>query len=180
MFSFIMQAPGAGEASPPDIERLMNEHGDSLLRLCVMYLKDFHTAEDAVQETFIRAYAKYHTFRGDCTEKTWLTRIAINICKDMMRKRSFAEKPPDEALPDRADPSPTPEDEVLDRDRSRALMEEVTRLEPIYREVVLLFYYSGLKVQEIAQALNTREGTVKTRLMRARARLAQALKEEEL
>jgi len=164
----------------PDLEGLMAAHGDSLLRLCTLYLKDYQLAEDAVQETFIRAYTKYHTFRGQSSEKTWLTRIAINICKDTMRRRAFSERPGDDALPDRPDTADGPEDAAIERERDRRLLDAVQGLEPIYQEVVLLFYYSGLKVSEIAAALNTREGTVKTRLMRARSRLGEILEEDML
>ena len=164
----------------PDIEGLMAAHGDSLLRLCTLYLKDYQLAEDAVQETFLRAYTKYYTFRGQSSEKTWLTRIAINICKDTMRRKAFSERPADDALPDRPDGAAGPELETLERERDRQLMAAVRGLEPMYREVVLLFYYSGLKVSEIAAALGTREGTVKTRLMRARTRLGEILEEDML
>ena len=51
-----------------DIHRLMEQHGDSLLRFCYLNLRDLQLAEDAVQETFVNAYRKYHTFRGDCSE----------------------------------------------------------------------------------------------------------------
>ena len=166
------------EKPRPDIEHMMSSYGDSLLRLCFMYLKDYQMAEDAVQETFIRAYTKYDSFRGDSLEKTWLTRIAINICKDTMRRKSFGEKPPDEDLPERPDLSASPEQQALENEQNARLMLEVYRLEPIYREVILLFYYSGLKVSEIASILKTREGTVKTRLMRARMRLGESLKED--
>lgn len=164
----------------PDIEKLMSEHGDSLLRLCFIYLKDYQLAEDAVQETFIRAYTKYHTFAGASTEKTWLTRIAINICKDFLRRKSFGERAMGDDFPDSADEAPTPEERAVEDDRNQKLYTAVCGLDPIYREVVMLFYYSGLKVQEIARILKTREGTVKTRLMRARSRLGEALEEDYL
>lgn len=68
------------------LARLMTEHGDSLLRMCCLYLKDAALAEDAVQETFLKAYRGMDAFRGDASERTWLTRIAINVCRDMLRK----------------------------------------------------------------------------------------------
>ena len=58
-----------------------------LFRTCYMYLRDRDLAEDAVQETFLKAYRALHTFRGDCSEKTWLMRIAVNVCRDMGRSR---------------------------------------------------------------------------------------------
>ncbi|MFV0413086.1 MAG: sigma factor [Oscillospiraceae bacterium] len=64
---------------------MMDSYGNSLLRLCFMYLKDMPMAEDAVQETFFKVYKNYGKFDGGNGEKTWITRIAINVCKDMLR-----------------------------------------------------------------------------------------------
>ena len=60
------------------LERLMNDYGDALLRMCCLYLKDYQLAEDAVQETFIKAMKSYGTFKHQSSEKTWLIRIAVN------------------------------------------------------------------------------------------------------
>ena len=68
--------PGCGREEA--IVRMVNEWQLPLLRLCYIQLQDKGLAEDAVQETFIRAFRALDTFRGDCSEKTWLTRIAIN------------------------------------------------------------------------------------------------------
>ena len=60
------------------MERLIIEYGDAVLRMCFLYLKDYHLAEDAAQETFIKAMKHYDSFNRKSSEKTWLTRIAIN------------------------------------------------------------------------------------------------------
>ena len=64
------------------LEQLMNQYGDSLLRLCYLYLKDAALAQDAVQDTFVKAWKKLDTFEGRSSEKTWLCRIAVNTCRD--------------------------------------------------------------------------------------------------
>ena len=66
-----------------ELTRMMQTYGTQLLRLCTLYLKDRMLAEDAVQETFVRAWRA--DFRQECSEKTFLTRIAINICKNYLR-----------------------------------------------------------------------------------------------
>ena len=71
------------------IERMVNLYQLPLLRLCVMYLRDEEQAKDAVQETFLKAYRNLDGFRGDASEKTWLTRIAINTCKNIRRSGWF-------------------------------------------------------------------------------------------
>jgi len=62
-----------------EMDRLLEQYGDSLLRLCFLYLKDRYLAEDAVHDTLIKAYEGYAKFRGDSSEKTWLTSIAVNV-----------------------------------------------------------------------------------------------------
>lgn len=75
--------PGCGHEET--MMRMVNEWQLSLLRLCYIQLQDKELAEDAVQETFLKAYRSLQSFRGECSEKTWLTRIAINTCRDMQR-----------------------------------------------------------------------------------------------
>ena len=69
--------------------RLVEHYQTDLLRLCYIQLHDTALAEDAVQETFIKAYRSFPSFRGDCSEKTWLMRIAVNTCRDMIHLNSF-------------------------------------------------------------------------------------------
>jgi len=65
--------------------RLMNEHGDYITRLCFLYLGDEMEAQDAAQESFLKALRAFTDFRGESAERTWLARIAINTCKDILR-----------------------------------------------------------------------------------------------
>ena len=67
------------------LEGAMARWEKSLLRMCYAYLGDMALSEDAVQETFLKAYRALDSFRGEAAEKTWLMRIAINTCKDMRR-----------------------------------------------------------------------------------------------
>ena len=69
--------------------RLVEQYQTDLLRLCYIQLHDTALAEDAVQETFIKAYRSFPSFRGDCSEKTWLMRIAVNTCRDMIHSAWF-------------------------------------------------------------------------------------------
>ena len=80
---------GPGNHPEARISRMVKTYEKDLLRLCCMYLKDTVMAEDAVQETFLKAYKSLHAFRGESSEKTWLMRIAINVCKDMQRTAWF-------------------------------------------------------------------------------------------
>lgn len=153
-----------------DLERIVNEYGDALLRMCFLYLKDHAMAEDAVQETFLRAFRHQDGFRGESSVKTWITRIAINVCKDMLTD-PWARHRSGEDLPDEA----TPEPSFSSEDRY-VITGKIANLPPKYKEVILLHYYQELKLSEIAEILGESEATIKTRLKRARDMLRSELK----
>lgn len=67
------------------LTRLMEEHGDRLYRLCLLLLRDPHLAEDAVQDTMLKAWRGLDRFEARASEKTWLTAIAVNVCRDYRR-----------------------------------------------------------------------------------------------
>ena len=153
-----------------DLERIVNEYGDALLRMCFLYLKDHAMAEDAVQETFLRAFRHQDDFQGKSSVKTWITRIAINVCKDMLTD-PWARHRSDENLLDEAtlEPSFSSEDRYV-------ISGKIANLPPKYKEVILLHYYQELKLSEIAEILGESEATIKTRLKRARDMLRSELK----
>ena len=67
------------------MERMIHAHGSELLRLCLLLLGDRASAEDALQDTFVKAWRGLDGFRGDANERTWLTRIAVNTCRDCLK-----------------------------------------------------------------------------------------------
>lgn len=152
-----------------DLERLIEQYGDGLLRLCLLYLKDYGLAEDAVQETFLRAYRSWHKFEGRSSEKTWLTAIAINVCKNMLRSPWKRRTVGEEALAQLKTENPAMPDPTV----ARAVM----RLPKDQRIAVILFYVQEMKIREIAQALEIPQATVSSRLNRARRKLRAELKE---
>ena len=152
-----------------EIGRLMAEYGDGILRQCLLMLGDLSQAEDAAQETFVRAWQSYGGFRAEASEKTWLTAIAANVCRNLLRSPwnrrrvdlSFLEGCP-------AGETEPPDDTV-----ARAVL----ALPSKYRQVVVLYYYRDCSTGEIAQMLGVPQGTVSVRLKRARERLKPMLKE---
>ena len=161
-------------AEEVNMERLLFCYGNAVFRTCYLYLADRALAEDAMQETFIKAYQKYHLFSQRSSEKTWLIRIAINTCKNYLRigwkKRvslglTFEQK--DET---------GVEEHLLQREQRQELLRQVALLDPKYKDVVLLFYYHNLKTAEIAEVLKIKEGTVRVRLQRAREKLKKQLR----
>ena len=156
-------------AAKPDMDRLMAEYGAGLLRLCCLYLKNRAQAEDAVQDTFVKVYEKYDTFEGRSSEKTWITAIAVNTCRNYLRspwhRRNVGEQ--GLYLVEQAPPE-LPDGTVI---------QSVMKLPTKYREVILLAYYQDMKLRDIAAMLGVPLPTVSTRLKRARRMLEDALKE---
>ncbi len=155
------------------IEELIDLYGDDILRLCLAYLGDRHLAEDAFQETFLKAWKSLERFRGESSEKTWLSSIAVNTCRDVLRSGWFRmqrrSQPIDRLLELPAD-TPALQDTPV-----RAA---VLNLPGKYREVILLYYDQNMKLKEIAQLLHLPPNTVSTRLRRARKQLEKTLKWE--
>ena len=147
------------------LRRMMTRYKNDLMRMCVAYLKDAALAEDAVQETFVKAYKALDTFRGDSSEKTWLIRIAINTCRSIRRDRWFHF----------VDRSVAADTLPIQAAEDRALMEAVMSLPHKYKEVVLLYYYQGLNLKEISEALGVAASTISTRLKKAREKLRREL-----
>lgn len=153
------------------INQLMLAYGDRLLRLCALYLRDASLAQDAVQETFLRAFRSYGKYRGEAAAQTWLTSIAVNVCRDMLRSPWMRH------TDRRADPANLPEQAVPFVFPDSTVITEVMRLPVKYREAVLLRYYQGLKQAEIADALHLSVRAVRARLNKANALLRDRLKE---
>ena len=160
-----MEAVRVPDSDPVStLERLIQENEVALKRLCYLYLHDEAMAEDAVQETFLKVYRSLTNFRGEANEKTWLTRIAINTCKDMLRSgwfRHMDRRVTAETQPARQEADP------YHREVAAAVMNLPRKL----REVILLYYYSGLNTLEIAETLKISQPAVTGRLKRARERL---------
>lgn len=169
-----LQGPASAKVNQTlHIEALMDTYGDDILRLCLLYLGDKQLAEDAYQETMVKAWRQLSTFRGESSAKTWLSHIAVNTCRSLLRSGWFRMRrrsQPIEALLGLAAPDRSEESEVT---------QAVLALPGKYREVVVLYYYEEMKLREIAEALELPVNSVSTRLRRARSLLGDALKGED-
>ena len=153
------------------LDTLITQWEKPLLRLCFAYLCDIALAEDAVQETFFKAWKSYGLFRGEAQEKTWLTRIAINTCKDMMKSAWMRNT-------DRfVTPDSLPEGAVPFDERDDTVTRAVLRLPPKIKEVTLLRWYQGLTLEEAARALRLPRSTVNYRLKKAKTMLKKELED---
>ena len=136
-----------------------------LLRLCFAYLCDTALAEDAVQETFFKAWKSYDRFSGKAAEKTWLTRIAINTCKDLL-KSSWSRNTDRSVTIDQL-----PEGSVPFTERDDTVTRAVMSLPPKLREATLLRWYQGLTLEEMTRVLRLPRSTVNYRLKKAKTLL---------
>ena len=141
--------------------------------MAYFYLADRHKAEDVCQDVFIKLLTRGENIEPG-KEKAWLLRVTVNCCRDLWRgawlKRVVLGSPAFETIP-----AP---DETSQRDEEEAMMAAIHRLPPAFRESILLYYYQGYGISEIAEMLNLPEGTISSRLSRARKKLEEILKEE--
>lgn len=153
------------------LEDIMRTYGNDVLRFAYSYVKDYQAAEDIFQEVFIKVNKAASKFRGECSVKTWLLRIASNTCKDFLKSAYsrhvtlFSEGEEDNLSIDDMT------EKVEQEDQRRRVREAVLSLPEEFREVLLCVYFEELSVEETAKALGIREGTVKSRLSRAREKL---------
>lgn len=164
------------EAAPDALEKLMTCYGSQVLRTAFFYLGDRHLAEDISQEVFLRAYRSWQNFRGDSSVKTWLLKITVNLCRDKLRSKSSFEQPNDPVLLQRC--LPVSEDGVSERLNKAVVLKNVLALPLPYQEVLYHYYYLDLTTQKIAEVIGVSEGTIKSRLHRAKERLKELLMKE--
>jgi RNA polymerase sigma-70 factor (ECF subfamily) len=163
----------AGEAEA--FSTLVERHRDRLYRVCLRILGDADDAADAVQDAFMSALRKLGTFRGEALFSTWLHRIGVNACYDILRRRArgpvlHAIDPAD--APEPADPSADLVDEIAGtRDAAAAL----ALIPDEFRVALVLADVEDLPYDRIAQILDVPVGTVKSRVHRGRLALARVM-----
>ena len=149
-----------------EIERVVNEYATMLLRVAYSQLNNRAEAEDTVQEVLLKYMEKAPIFQSEEHEKAWLLRVTVNHCKNHLASAWFRKRADlDEGIP------------ALDN-AELEVVSAVAALPAKYRAVVHFYYFEGYSTKEIAEILHSRPNTVSSRLSRARALLAKALKEE--
>jgi RNA polymerase sigma-70 factor, ECF subfamily len=156
-------------------EALFASHGARMKSLALNMLGNVADAEDAVQEAFLRAYRGRAAFRDGAALFTWVTRILMNACYDVGRRR--ATRRGERSLDD--DIAVEPPAPASDHPLRLTLQEAVRQLSPIYQEVFLLYDVEGYTHREVAGILSIPEGTSKARLFEARRQLRAAIQGRE-
>ena len=160
----------------------MDEYGDMLLRTACLLLKDRQSAEEAVQDTFIQAYAKIGQLQEPDRLKAWLIRIVVNRCR--MRQRTwswrniFPAREIDLQSFDEASFVAGAEELFMAEWHNVRLAETMRSLDYLYRECLTLYYFHEMSVREISDQLDTPQNTIKSRLARGRSLLKNILEKE--
>ncbi len=157
------------------------KYQDRIYNLCRNMLGSAHDAEDAAQDTFIKAYQNLNNFRPEASFYTWLYRIAVNTCLDYRKRpfwgslfRSFAED--EESFREPVSEEPSPEKLYETKQLGLVLSKSLAKLSPKLRVVIILKEIEGLSYEEIAEVLDVSIGTVKSRISRAREELKKLMK----
>jgi RNA polymerase sigma-70 factor (ECF subfamily) len=161
------------ESNPETFESLINSMRVKLYKTAMAILKNDDDACDAIQETLMSAYKNFNSLNNKSYFGTWITRILINKCYDIIKQNKkvssinqMMEKDENESY--------------YDVYKEESLVENVlSKIDPDLKVVTVLYYYDEFSVSEIAEMLNIPEGTVKSRLSRSRDRIYDILKREE-
>jgi RNA polymerase sigma factor (sigma-70 family) len=162
------------------LESIMDEYGERLTKLSYNYLQDWGKAQEVVQDVFIICHKHIEEYDNIHSYKSWIYRVTINRCKDKLRssllKRLVFNN---DVLKKLNSLEPTPEEQVLKNKEDEFLSECVLSLPVKYREVIILFYYEEMSIDEMSSLLDLNPNTVKTRLKRSRDLLKNVLESGE-
>jgi len=177
------------EAATAELEQRLEQHRSELTGYCYRMLGSPFEAEDAVQETLLRAWRSYDNFEGRAALRSWLYRIATNVCLDMLGGRERRARPMDlgpsgepalenlSALPEVTwiQPTPDPSDVAVERDTIKlAFVAALQHLPPRQRAALILCEVLRWKASEVAELLETSVASINSALQRGRATLATA------
>lgn len=143
----------------------------SIYKTCCFYLNDHALAEDAMQETFLKAYRRLDQFKNQSSAKTWLMRIAINTCKDILKSAWYRH------TDHRTSFDALPEQGAWDQEAD-TLYQRICTLPFRERDIILLYYYQDMTLEEIGKVLRVTPSCVSRKLKRARSLLREILEKE--
>jgi RNA polymerase sigma-70 factor (ECF subfamily) len=178
------------EGGQSSFNRLVLKYQNKVFNLCYRMLGERSEAEDVAQEVFMTLFRSVKHFRGDSLFSTWVFRITVNHCKNRLkylsRRNYFKTQSLDqpfqteegEVTPDTEDEGPTPEETLISNEVKEAVQLKIAELDTEHRTAIVLRDIQGLSYQEIAEILGLKEGTVKSRIHRARLELKEKLERE--
>lgn len=153
------------------LERLMDEHADYLMRVAFVYTKNWAYAEEVVQDVFIKFFQKADQYDGRASIKTYLVKITVNQAHDYLRSWRYKKELLLEGLHIKREDVSTVWQQFQARLDKSELISKMMELPTKSREILYLYYFEEFTAKEIAQLLMLTEGNVRTRLSRARKEL---------
>ncbi len=161
--------------------QIVAEFQTPVYNLAYRMLGNRNDAEDAAQETFLRAYAQLKTYDPGQSFGTWLLSVAAHYCIDRLRRRkfqwlSFDDPRWDESAPSLVSDLPSPEASALNKEREQEVQRALQTLAPQYRMALILKYWNEMSLEEISAITGDNVGTVKVKLYRARQMLGKQLR----
>ncbi|MFI3249459.1 MAG: sigma-70 family RNA polymerase sigma factor [Eubacteriales bacterium] len=144
-----------------ELEYLIEQYADTILRLAYSYLKNIHDAQDISQSVLEKLYVNNPKFKDSNHEKAHILRMAVNLCKDYLKSANYRNVTPLELCPE----------VVAPEESDGTVLFAVNQLEKKYRIAIYLHYFEGYTADEIGKILKTPAPTIRTRLVRARAKL---------
>lgn len=155
---------GLQNISEEQARSIYNDHSPYVYGIALMLTRSTATADDIMQETFLRAFLKFDQYDPSRPLRPWLYRITVNLAKSAVRRqrRLFFQ----ESLPETGDECLL-EERILKNENDRELWHSVNQLSAKRREVIILHYYAEMSLPEVAEALQIPEGTCKSRLHEA-------------
>lgn len=159
-------------------ETLYRKHEHQVYRTALAILGDSQTAEEVLQDCFLRAYKHLHRLNGEPSVSPWLHRVAVNLCYSHLRRNYLSQVTVSlENLSNCLFPSlgPSPEECTQDSEISSAIQNGIAALDLKHRSVVVLYYLQEFSLEEVAYILDCPVGTVKSRLHYARKELSRRL-----
>lgn len=163
--------------------QLVQAYEDKVYALCLRMCSDREDAKDLAQEAFLKAWRGLRFYKQEAAFSTWLYRLTSNVCIDYLRQKkrrsavSFVTADEENEQPDIPDPTPTPEQQIIDAQTKEQVADAMAQLEEEFRLVLTLRVVEELSYDEIAEIMDLKVGTVKSRLARAREKLRKILQE---
>lgn len=168
------------KGDPQAFTQLVESYQKPVYNLCYRMLGNAEDAEDAAQETFLRAYRSMRRYDSSRPFSTWLLSIAAHYCIDQIRRRRMAiVSLEDLPVPDVPDPTPGLESKVSLKEEQRRLRLVLDKLDPTDRAAVVMYYWYDFSYEEICQSLSLTLSAVKSRMHRARKAMALQYQEQQ-
>lgn len=156
-------------------DEIIDKYKDVVFRMVYMHIGDFHKSEDITQEIFIKIYRNLSKFRGESSIYTWIYRITINAIRTYgKRNKAVADTISVDYIEDIPDDD-WDEDKLIEGLQNSSVMSLIQKLPDKYKEVLILYYYQDLKIEDICSIVNEPDGTVKSKLHRGRNMLKDML-----